>query len=138
MRSGEASKPTTSGLRRVERRGQRHVWHDRDVGGLDAAVRQVDACRRFRCSADAEQDDICVVEMLGHLAVVMHHRKVQRVDALEIVGVQHVLRAGSRRRCGPQIGLKEAENRLEHRKARATCFVARALKLVRKVPIDEA
>ena len=37
------------------RHRQRHIRHKRDIGRLEAAVGKVDAGRRFRRAADAEQ-----------------------------------------------------------------------------------
>ena len=35
-----------------------------------------------------------MVEIFRRLAIVMQHGEIERVDAPEIIGVQHVLRAG--------------------------------------------
>ena len=75
---------------------QRDIRHQRNVRGFDAAIGEIDARRRFRGPADADQKDIGLVEILDHLSVIMHHRVVQRVDALEIIRVEDVLRAGPR------------------------------------------
>ena len=56
---------------------------------------------------------------------------------LEIVGVKHVLRAGSRRIVLPEVGLEQRQYRLEDRQARRAGSLAPCLKPVGKVGIDE-
>ena len=48
------------------------------------------------------------------LAVVVEHRVVQRFDALEIFGIEHVLGANTMRRLGAEIGLEYAQDRTQH------------------------
>ena len=68
----------------------------------------------FEVRLTPKQHDIGVFEILGHLAVIVHHRVIQGVDALEIFGVQHVLRAGARGRALSKIGFEQGEDRPEH------------------------
>ena len=49
------------------------------------------------------------------LAVVVQHRVVERIDALEIVRVERVLRADSVGGLGAQIGLQELQDRTQDR-----------------------
>jgi hypothetical protein len=58
------------------------------------------------------------------LTVVMDHRVVQRVDALEIFRVQRVLRTDPASRCRAKIGLKQLHHRADDRKARNIDFLA--------------
>ena len=51
------------------------------------------------------------------LAVVMQHGVVERIDALEIVGVERVLRADAVRGLGAEIGLQQLQDRPEDRQA---------------------
>ena len=51
------------------------------------------------------------------LPVVMLHGEVQRVDAAEIFGVEHVLRADPAPRRRAEIGLEDGQHRLQHRHA---------------------
>ena len=51
------------------------------------------------------------------LAVVMLHGEVQRVDAAEIFGIEHVLRADPPASRRAEIGLEDGQHRLQHRHA---------------------
>jgi hypothetical protein len=51
------------------------------------------------------------------LAVVVQHRVVERVDALEIVRVERVLRADAMRGLGSQIRLQQLQHRPQNRQA---------------------
>ena len=114
-----ATRPTMSGLRvALEHRRQRHAGHQRNVGGLDAAVGEIDRRRRLRGAADAEQHHVGLLEVVRQLPVIVQQREVHRVDALEIFRVEHVLRAGPRRRRGAEIGLQQRVHRREHRQMR--------------------
>ena len=121
----------------LQRAGERDLGNDGHVGGLVSAVGQVDAGRRFRGSADPEQDDIRLLEVFGQLPVIVHHREIQGVDPLEIVGVQHVLRARARRRVLTQIRLEQCEDRAEDGKARRSRRLATRLQTLRELRIDK-
>ena len=47
------------------------------------------------------------------LAVVVHHREIQSVDALEVFRIKHVLGASPMDRFSPEIRLKQAQDRPE-------------------------
>ena len=59
----------------------------------DAAVGEIDRGRRFRGADTPTRTDIGIFEAFDMLAVVMDHRVVQRVDALEIFRIEDVLGA---------------------------------------------
>ena len=106
MRSGLATRPTISGFRAVSRTaGGGTPGHERDVGGLDAAIGEIDGGRRLRGAADAHQDHVGLLEIVRQMPVIVQEREVHGVDALEIFRVEHVLRAGPRRRGRAEIGL---------------------------------
>ena len=114
MRSGLATSPTISGsLCRLQRRRRRRAVHQRDVRGLDAAIGEIDRGRRLRGAADADEHDIGLVDRLEMLAVVMRKREVQRLDAAEIFGVEHMLRADAAGRARAEIGLQARQHRFE-------------------------
>ena len=48
----------------------------------------------FEVRLTPKQNHIGGLVILGLLPIVMHHREIQRVDAPEIIGVEHMLRAG--------------------------------------------
>ena len=119
MRSAVAISPTISGFFASDQAvGHRHAEHDRDVGGLDAAIGEIDAGRRLRRPGNADQHDVGLVDLLRQLAVVMLHGEVQRVDAAEIFGVEHMLRADPAAGRRAEIGLEDGQHRLQHRHAR--------------------
>src|SRR5690606_28753188 len=107
----------------VEQLGQSNTGHDRDIGSLDAAIGEIDASRGFRRAADADQNDVGLIKVARYLTVVMHHREIQRFDAFEIVGVEHMLSANAARQTNVEIGLKHLENGIEDIDAR-NCHVA--------------
>ena len=95
LRTGE--KPDHQRPRQLlDLRRQRHARHQRHIAGLDAAIGEIDRGRRLRRARHADQHDIGVFEAFDMLTVVMQHRVVERVDALEIFGVEHVLGADAR------------------------------------------
>jgi len=46
----------------------------------------------FRCARHANQNHVGLFQSFDMLAVIVHHRIVQRVDTLEVFGNQGVLR----------------------------------------------
>ena len=58
------------------------------------------------------------------LAVVVQHREVERIDALEIFGIEHVLGAGAMDGLGAEIGLEQPQDRAQHRHAGQPEFAA--------------
>jgi hypothetical protein len=78
-----------------------------------------------------------MLQIFGRLTVVIDHAEVERIDPLEIVGVKHVLRAGSRRVVLPEVGFEQRQYRLEDRQAGRARSLAPCLKSVGKVGIDE-
>ncbi len=84
----------------------RNARHQRNVGGANPAVGKIDRGWCLRRAGDSDQDDVGLFQAFDMLAVIMDHRVVQRVDALEIFGVQRVLRADPAGRRSTEIGLK--------------------------------
>ena len=97
---------------------QRHARHQRHVAGLDAAIGEIDRSRRFRGARDADQHHVGVLQPFDVLAVIMKHRVVERIDALEIFRVEHVLGADPVDGLGAEIGLEQTQHRPQHRHAR--------------------
>ena len=58
------------------------------------------------------------------LAVIVQHREVQSVDALEIFGIEHMLGASSMDCLVPEIRLKQAQDRPEDLHAGQAKFAA--------------
>jgi hypothetical protein len=56
-------------------------------------TREIDRGRRFGGAGNPNQHHIGLFQPFNVLAVIMHHRVVQGVDALEIFRIQHMLRA---------------------------------------------
>ena len=93
---------------------QRNARHDRDVGGLDAAVGEIDRGRRLRRAADADQHDVGFLDRTGELAVVVDHGEVERIDAAEVFRIENVLGADAARAGRAEVGLQHLQDRLEH------------------------
>ena len=93
-------------LQRLQLMRNRNARHQRNVRGADAAVGKIDRGRRFRGARHADQNHLGLFQSFDMLAVIMHHRVIQRVDPLEIFRIQHVLRADAaawwRRRDRPE------------------------------------
>ncbi len=83
--------------------------------------------RRLRRAADAEQDHVRLLQILRQVAVVVGEGEVHRVDALEVLGVQHVLGARPGRLLRAEVGLQKVVDRLQHREAGRTRFPRRHL-----------
>ena len=119
MRSGRRDETDDQGpARRFQDRRRRHAGDERDVGGLDAAVGEIDRGRRLGGPADAHQHHVGLLEIVRQMPVVVHEREVHGVDALEILRVEHVLRARPGGRGRAEIGLQQGVHRLEHREVR--------------------
>ena len=71
----------------------------------------------FDVLRNADQHDIGLVHVGRQLAVVMLHGEVERVDAPEIFGVEHMLGADAAAGRRTEIGLEHGQHRLEHRNA---------------------
>ena len=71
------------------------------------------------------------------LAVVVHHRVVERVDALEIFGIEHVLGAGAVDGLGAEIGLEQPQDRPQHRHAGQAELAAFALPALDQVFFEQ-
>ena len=115
----------------------RHAGDDRHIGGLDAAIGEIDRGRALGGARNADQHHVGAFEVVGVLPVVMQHGVVERVDALEIFGIEHVLGADPRGRFGAEIGLQQAQDRTEDRQARQTVFAALALEAPGQIRIEQ-
>src|SRR6185503_4013932 len=74
---GAGHQPNHEGrMRPRQRRRQLDARHQRQVGGLEAALRQVDAGGRLGGAGDTDQDDVGHAQVLRQLAVVMGHGEV--------------------------------------------------------------
>ena len=123
--------------RRQQLGGQRRALHQRKVRGLDPAIGEIDRGRRLRRAAHADQHHIRLVDRLDMLAVVMRERKVQRLDAAEIFGVEDVLRADPAFRARAEIGLERRQHRIEDREAGHAELSAAVLQDRRERGIDQ-
>ena len=122
----------------IEGAWQGDVRHERDVGGLIAAIRQIDAGRGLRGAADPEENDIGMVEVLRRLTVIAQHAEIERVDPFEIVGVEHVLGAGSRRRVLSEVGSEQGQDWSQDRQAGRTRCSAAVFEPLREIGIDQS
>ena len=122
---------------RFELRRHRHAGHQRNVRGLDAAVGEIDRGRRLRGARHADQHHVGLLHVVDVLAVVVQHGVVQRIDALEIFGVEHVLRADPRLGFAAEIGLEQAQHRTENRQARHAEFAAGFLQPLGQLRLEQ-
>jgi hypothetical protein len=67
----------------------------------------------------------------------MQHGEVERVDPLEIIGIEHVLRPGALGRDRAEIRLEHAQNRVQHRQAGTAEVAAGVLQPVGEVWLDQ-
>ena len=138
MRSGLANRPTTSGRAKfLDLRRNRDAGHQRHIAGLHAAIGEVDRRRRLRRARDADQHDVGLFEILDMLAVVVQHRVVERVDALEIFGIERVLRAHAVAGLGAEIGLQQRQHRPEDRQARHAQLAAMVFEPLHQVLLEQ-
>src|SRR5262249_59651785 len=93
--------------------GNRDAGNERDVGRFYPAIGKVNRRRGFRRTRHADQHHLCLLEVLYVLTIVMQHRVIQRIDTLEIFGVQHVLSTDLVRRLSAEIRLKQSQDRAE-------------------------
>jgi hypothetical protein len=71
------------------------------------------------------------------LPVVMQHGEVQRVDALEILGIERVLRADPVACFGAEIGLQESQHRAKDRQAWHAQVAAMLLQALRQILVQQ-
>jgi hypothetical protein len=71
------------------------------------------------------------------LAIVVHHRVVERVDTLEILGVENVLRADPMAGLGAEIGLKQPQHRSQDRHAGQAELTASRLQCRDQIVVEQ-
>ena len=71
------------------------------------------------------------------LPVIVQHRIIQRVDPLEVIGIEHVLRTRPRGRSRAEIRVEQARDRLQDRKTRRSAFSAGFFQPIYQSLIDE-
>ncbi len=96
----------------------RDAGHQRHIAGLHAAIGKIDRGGCLRGARHPYQHHIGFLEAFEMLAVVMQHRVVERVDSLEVLGIERVLRADAMRGLGPQVGPQQLQHGAEDRQAR--------------------
>ena len=116
---------------------KRNARHQRHIGGADAAVGKIDRGRRLRGTGYPDQHHVRLLQPFDMLAVIMHHRIVQRVDALEIFRVQDVLRADPPGSRGSEIGLEQLHHRTDDRQARDVDLLALGFEPDDEVPLEQ-
>ena len=76
-------------------------------------------------------------EILGVLAVIMQHGEIQRVDALEIFGVERVLGADAGGCFGPEVGLEQGKHRAQNVQVRNAEFAASRLQPLQELRVQQ-
>ncbi len=138
MRSGAGNEADHErGVRLRQRRRRLDARHQRQVRGLVAALRQIDAGRRLGRARDAEDDDVGAIQVLRQLAVVVRHGEIERIDAGEVVGVEQMLAGHDGRLRRAEIGFEHLHDRLEHVQARHLELAAAPLDLLDQLLLDD-
>ena len=105
-------------LQRLELMRNRDARHQRHVRGANASVGEIDRGGRLGRTRYADQNHLGFFQPFNMLTIVMHHRVIQGVDALEIFRIQYVLGADAAGGGGTQIGLEQLHHRADDRQAR--------------------
>jgi hypothetical protein len=116
---------------------QRNARHQRHIGGADAAVGEINRGRRLRGARHPDQHHIGFLQAFDVLPVIMHHGVIQRVDALEIFGVEHVLRADAACSSGAKIRLEQLHHRADDRQARNIHLLAFGFQPLHQILLQE-
>ena len=87
--------------------------HDRYVTGLYAAVCQINRGGRLGRTRYPNEHHISFFQALQMLAVIMQHGVIERIDSLEIISIQGVLRPDTMRCFSSKIGLQKLQHRSE-------------------------
>jgi hypothetical protein len=95
-------------FRRRDARYQRHVRR------LDAAIGEIKAGRRFRRAGHPHQHDIGLDHAAHRLPVIMGDHIMHRVDAAEIIGIEHILPARLMLHRSADLRLQHVEHGIEH------------------------
>ena len=77
------------------------------------------------------------LQILEVLPVVMQHRVVERIDALEVIRVERVLRTHPVRGFGAKIGLQKLQHRSQDRQARQAHFPAAIFKPFQQLVVEQ-
>lgn len=96
---------------------ERYAGNDRNIRRLDAPLGEIDRGGCLGGAADAEDDNLGLVEVLGALAIIVAHGEVESVDPLEVVRVKGML--SCHLRCGGRVEVfrKDRNYRIENRHA---------------------
>ena len=119
---------------RLELGRHRHAGHQREVRGLDATVGEIDRGRRLRGARHPDQHHVGLLHVVDVLAVVVQHGVVQRVDPLEILGVEDVLCADPGLRLAAEISLEQVQHRARGSTGTARRARGRSFPAVRRDP----
>ncbi len=72
------------------------------------------------------------------LTIVVQHREIERVDALKVFRVEHVLRAGSMYGFGSEVRLEESQYGPQHRHTRQSEFTTFFLEKLNEVFFEQS
>src|SRR5262249_9948343 len=89
-------------------------------------------------SRHSNENNVGLFQTLNMLAVVVQHREIQRIDALKVYRVEHVLGAGSMYRFGPEVRLEKAQDRPQHRHTRQSEFTTFFLEKLNEVFFEQS
>src|SRR2546423_136749 len=89
------------------------AWHQRDIACLYAAIGQIDRGRSLGSTRYPYQNDVSFLQTVDVLTVIVQHGVIERIYALEIFCIEHVLCADAMGGFGPEIGMQESQDRAE-------------------------
>ncbi len=98
----------------LQSRRLRQARHQRHVGRLDAAIREIERGRRLGAARDADQQHVGLGDPGLRLPVIMGEHEMHCIDAPEIIGIQHILPSRPRLRLLADRLLQHREHRVEH------------------------
>src|SRR5690606_29633251 len=98
---------------------------------------KIEGGRRFRRARDADKDDLRLIKIVGHLAVIVRHGEVERLYPAEVVFIQDMLTPRKAADFLAQKGGKSGEDGIEHRNARYTDAFAAELQNVAHFLADQ-
>src|SRR5262249_37088895 len=80
-------------LELLDMTGNCNSRNQRYISRFHTPVGKIDRGWRLRCSRHADEHHVCFLQSFEMLAIIMQHRVVKRINALEVLGIENVLRA---------------------------------------------
>src|SRR5262249_49320698 len=119
--------------------GSRNCYtrHQRYIAGFNTSIGKIDRRGRFGCTRNSHKDDVGFFKTFDMLPIIVQHREVERVDTLEILRVQDVLRTGPMNGFGAEIRLEEPQDWPQYGHARQSGLAALFLQQLNEVLFEQ-